>query len=107
MKKSIMLAVFAVLLCVFCACNGNNTPAENTPEVTVGETVPSATEPERTRVPVIESTLPSIEDLTTAPETTMVPLDTGVFLPETFAPGEGDLDVVTDAPGYGNVEGGK
>ena len=105
MKKSILLAVFAVLLCVFCACNGNDTPAETTPEVTVGETVPPTTEPERTRVPVVESTLPPIGEMTTAPETTMEPLDTGVFLPETFVSGEGDLDVVTDVPGYGDVAG--
>lgn len=106
MKKSILLAVFAVLLCVFCACNGNDdTPAVTTPEVTAGETVPPTTEPERTRVPVVESTLPPIENLTTAPVTTPEPLDTGVFLPETFVSGEGDLDIVTDAPGYGNVEG--
>ena len=104
MKKAILVAVLAILFCVFCACvNGGDDPADPTPQATVGATVPQETEPERTRVPVIQSTLPAIGEITEAPEVTEAPLDTEVFKPETFTPGEGDLDIVTDAPGYGEI----
>ncbi len=103
MKRTLLLALLALLLCVFCACDKNG--GKPNEEATIGRTeelTPMVTEPERTRVPVIESTLPPIGELTEAPATE-APLDSSAFLPETFDRGEGDLDIVTDVPGYGNV----
>lgn len=102
MKKAIIISVFALLFCVFCACaRRNDTPPDETSGTT--ETEMQEEETIRTRVPVVTSTLPPIPEPTTEPETTQE-LDDSVFRPETFPEqDEGTVGIGSDSPGYGEI----